>query len=79
MKMGLNDFSAHDVINNLGQNELTKIFNIFGEEKKCKIISKKIIDFRKKQNIKTEDLVNIINHVKKKFSKIHNQRKFFKP
>ena len=78
MKMGFNNISADDVINKLGQKELAKIFKIFGEEKKSNIISKKIISFRKKKNIETEDLVKIINSVKKKnFSKIHNATKVF--
>ena len=78
MQMGLNSFSAHDLVNTLGQNELKRIFKVFGEENSAKIISKKIIEIRKKQNIKTEDLVNIINTVKKKkFSKIHNATKVF--
>jgi len=78
MKMGLNDFSADDVVNKLGQKELTKVFKLFGEENSSKIISKKIISFRKNKIIQTEDLVNIINSVKKKnFSKIHNATKIF--
>ena len=78
MKMGLNKFSADDVVNKLGQKELAKIFKVFGEENSSKIISKKIISFRKRKNIQTEDLVNIINSVKKKkFSKIHNSTKVF--
>ena len=78
MKMGLNDFSADDVVNKLEQKELAKIFRLFGEENSSKIISKKIISFRKNKIIQTEDLVNIINLVKKKkFSKIHNATKVF--
>ena len=78
MKMGLNNFSADDVVNKLGQKELAKIFKVFGEENSSKIISKKITLFRKNKNIQTEDLVNIINSVKKKkFSKIHNATKVF--
>ena len=78
MKMGLNKFSADDVVNKLGQKELAKIFKVFGEENSSKIISKRIISFRKSKNIQTEDLVNIINSVKKKkFTKIHNATKVF--
>ncbi len=78
MKMGLNKFSADDVVNKLGQKELAKIFKVFGEENSSKIISKRIISFRKSKSIQTEDLVNIINSVKKKkFSKIHNATKVF--
>ena len=78
MKMGINNISADDVINKLGQKELAKIFKVFGEEKNSNIISKKIISYRKNKNIETEDLVKIINSVKrKKFSKIHNATKVF--
>ena len=65
MKMGLNDFSASDVINKLNEKELEKIFKFFGDEKDCKRIAKKIIEFRKSKKIKTEDLVNIIKKNKK--------------
>ena len=78
MRMGLNSFSADYVVNKLGQKELEKIFKVFGQENKSKIISKRIISFRKNKNLQTEDLVNIINSTKKKkFSKIHNATKVF--
>ena len=66
MRMGLNSFSADDVVNKLNEKELAKIFKTFGEEKNSKIISRKIASFRKSKNIQTEDLINIINSVKKK-------------
>ena len=37
MKMGLNEFSAQDIIKKLSINELEKIFKYFGEEKRLKI------------------------------------------
>ena len=78
MRMGLNKLSADDIVNKLGQKDLAKIFKVFGEENNNKIISKKIISLREKKNIQTEDLVNIINSVKKKkYSKIHNATKIF--
>ena len=78
MKMGFNNFSADDVVNKLEQKDLARIFRVFGEENNSNIISKRIIFFRKNKNIQTEDLVNIINSVKKrKFSKIHNATKVF--
>ncbi len=78
MKMGFNNFSADDVVNKLEQKDLAKIFKVFGEENSSNIISKRIISFRKNKNIQTEDLVNIINTVKKRrFSKIHNATKVF--
>ncbi len=78
MQMGLNDISAHEVINFLESKDIEKIFKYFGEEKKSKIISKKISLLRQKKIIKTEDLVNLINQSKlKKNSKIHNATKIF--
>ena len=61
LKKGLNNISADDVINKLGEKELAKIFKVFGEEKNSNIISKKIISYRKNKNIETEALVKIIN------------------
>ena len=78
MKMGFNSFSADEVINNLSQSELVKVFKFFGEENKSNIISKKIISLRKNKKIQTEDLVNIINSVKKKkYHRTHNATKVF--
>ena len=78
MQMGFNNFSADKVINNLSQSDLVKIFKFFGEENKSNIISKKIISLRKNKKIQTEDLVNIINSVKKKnYYKTHNATKVF--
>jgi len=49
MQMGLNNFSAHDLVNKLSEKELAQIFKVFGEENSSKIISKRIIEFRKKK------------------------------
>ena len=50
MQMGLNNYSAEDVINKLDEKELDKIFKFFGEEKESKFIARNIIkkDLRKK-------------------------------
>ena len=77
MRLGLNNFSANDVINKLGQKDLELIFKYFGEDKDSRIISKRIVDQRLKNNINTERLVSIINSVKKKSSRIHNATKIF--
>ena len=78
MRMGLNEFSAKEAINKLEQNELEKIFRFFGEEKESKKITKKIIEERKKNNITTEKLVEIIQKTKtKKNYKIHSATKIF--
>ena len=49
MQMGLNNFSAKDVINRLEANELEKIFKFFGEEKEAKKIAARIVEVRKKK------------------------------
>ena len=66
MKMGLNDFSAKDVINKLDQKELEQIFKYFGEEKIQKLYPKKLYLSGKKKNLDTQDLVNIVKRAKKK-------------
>ena len=78
MRMGLNEFSANEIINDFDQSSLSKIFYSFGDEKKANNIARKIINFRKSKNIETQDLVKIIDSVyKKKFKKIHNSTKVF--
>ena len=66
MKMGINEFSAKDVIYKLNKDELVKIFKFFGDEKDSKKIASKIIKFREKKKIDTKNLVNIIKSSKKK-------------
>ena len=78
MKLGLNDFSCHEVINNLDQKDLFLILKFFGEEKQAKIIARRIINFRKKKIIETQDLISIINSVKKfNKKKINNSTQVF--
>ena len=78
MKMGLNDFSANEAINKLDGIELEKIFKFFGEEKEAKKVVKNIIKERKKNNINTKHLVEIIEKTKKKKNfKIHSATKIF--
>ena len=78
MQMGLNEFSANEIVNDFDQSSLSKIFYSFGDEKKANNIARKIINFRKSKNIETQDLVKIIDSVyKKKFKKIHNSTKVF--
>ena len=60
MKMGLNDFSAKEAINNLSAAELEKIFKFFGDEKESKKVASQIIVERKKKEINTQKLVEII-------------------
>ena len=78
MRMGLNEFSAHEVINKLEYEHLYKIIKVFGDEQKAKFISRKIIANRQSQKINTQDLVKIIDDVKKyRYTKIHNSTKTF--
>ena len=49
MRMGINDFSAKEVIENLDENELEKIFRYFGEEKESKRIAHNIVQDRKRK------------------------------
>ena len=78
MKMGLNDFSANEAINKLDAIELEKIFKYFGEEKEAKKVVTNIIKERKKKNINTKHLVEIIEKTKKKKNfKIHSATKIF--
>ena len=77
MSMGLNSFSAHEVIHNLDLIDLIKIFKFFGEDKEAKIIAKKIINLRKKKTINNEDLIAIIESSKKKTYKKNKATKIF--
>jgi 16S rRNA (cytosine1402-N4)-methyltransferase len=78
MQMGLNSFSASDVINKLDFLELTKIFKFFGEEKEAKKIAINIIKERKIQEIDTKILVKLIERVKRKKNfKTHSATKIF--
>ena len=78
MKMGLNSFSSHEVISNMSESNLNKIFKYYGDEKYSKKIAKKIVETRKSKIINTKDLTEIINHVKRnKYFKINNSTKVF--
>ena len=78
MKMGLNSFSAHDVVNKLDKEELSKIFKYFGDEKDARKISQAIINKRNQNYLSTEDLVKIINKIKKNYNfKINKSTKIF--
>ena len=78
MMMGLNDFSANEVINNLEGKEIEKILKYFGDEKDAKFISRNIIKERQSKKIDTEELVNIIEKSKRKKNyKVHSATKTF--
>ncbi len=78
MKMGLNSFSAHDVINKLDKEELAKIFKYFGDEKDAKKISSMILKKRDQKLLETKDLVEIINRGKKNYNfRVNKSTKIF--
>ena len=78
MRMGINEFTASDVVNKLEQKDLELIFKFFGDEKKSKLISKKIVLERSQGLIDTQKLVKIINSSKKNNNKkTHNATKVF--
>ena len=78
MKLGINEFSAKEVINKLEEIELLKIFKYFGEEKESKKIARNIVEDRKSKEITTEELVRIIESTKKKKNhKTHSATKVF--
>ena len=78
MKLGINEFSAKEVINKLEERELLNIFKYFGEEKESKKIARNIVEDRKSKEITTEELVRIIESTKKKKNhKTHSATKVF--
>ncbi len=78
MRLGLNNYSAEDVINKLDEKELEKIFKFFGDEKEAKYIARNINKERSKNEIDTKSLVEIIDKSKKRKNfKIHNATKVF--
>ena len=78
MKMGLNNFSCHEVISKMSENNLYKIFKFYGDEKHSKKIARKIVEIRKTKVINTEDLTKIVDSVKRfKNYKINNSTKIF--
>ena len=78
MKMGINDFSAKETINNLKEKELAQIFKYFGDEKDSNRIAHNIVEDRETREITTEELVRIIESSKrKKNQKTHSATKVF--
>ena len=68
MQMGINQYSAYDVVNTLDKRNLSRIIKILGEEKDGRIIANKIVQYRNKKVIKTpEELAFIINDAKKSY------------
>ena len=69
MQMGLNKYTAYDVVNFLDKECLANIIKIFGEEKDNRKIAQRIIKRRNVKPIKTsEELASIVNEVKKNYN-----------
>ena len=69
MEMGINKYTAYNVINSLDKRYLSNIIKIFGEEKDGKIIANAINKYRIKNLIKTsEELSKIIKSAKKNYN-----------
>ena len=78
MKMGINDFSAKEAINILDEKELAQIFKYFGDEKDSNRIAHNIVEDRATREIRTEELVRIIESSKRKKNyKTHCATKVF--
>ena len=78
MKMGINDFSAKETIDNLDKKELSQIFKYFGDEKDSNRIAHNIVEDRVTREITTEELVRIIESSKRKKNlKTHSATKVF--
>ena len=68
MEMGINEFTAYDVINTLDKDFLATIIKVLGEEKDGKIIANRIDRYRRKKTIKTSrELANIIKSAKRNY------------
>ena len=69
MEMGINKYSAYDVINTLDKEYLATIIKVLGDEKDGKIIANKIDQYRSKKPIKTsQELASIIKNAKKNYN-----------
>ena len=69
MEMGINKFTADDVINNLDKKYLSNIIKILGDERDGKIIANAINRYRIENAIKTSDeLARIIKSAKKNYN-----------
>jgi len=67
MEMGINDYSAYDVINSLNKEHLGTIIKVLGEEKDGKIIANKIDKYRRRKPIKnSKELASIVKDAKKR-------------
>jgi len=65
MGMGLNNFNAYDLLNQISEKDLKFILKYFGDEKFCSQIAKKVINYRADKKIITaSQFSEIINSIK---------------
>lgn len=64
--------TAEDIVNDYSETELSDIFKKWGEEPKARLVAKTIVAERKRKRIKTtEELVKIIESVKRRVGRIN--------
>jgi len=69
MEMGINKYSAYDVINSFDKEHLATIIKVLGDEKDGRRIANKIEKYRSKKPIKTsQELASIIKDAKKNYT-----------
>jgi len=69
MEMGINNYSAYDVVNKIDKEKLASIIKILGDEKDGKIIANKIVKHRNRKPISNaKELSDIVHSAKKKYS-----------
>ncbi|MEN3014106.1 MAG: 16S rRNA (cytosine(1402)-N(4))-methyltransferase RsmH [Endomicrobiia bacterium] len=65
-----NPVTASYVLNNFSEKQLSEIFYKYGQEKKCSLIAKKIVEYRKHKKItKAKELTEIVTSVIKRKDK----------
>lgn len=71
MRMDQNTgINAYDVVNNYSEDDLARIFRLYGEERKSRLVAKAIVMARKKEQIrKTDQLAEVVRGVIKNNSK----------
>ena len=78
MRMGINNFSCHDVISKMSEENLNLIFKLYGDEKFSKKIAHRIVLERKNKSLRIEDLTKIIESVKRNYNpRINKSTKIF--
>ena len=61
MQMGINKYSAYDVVNVLDKKNLSNIIKVLGEEKDGRLIASKIVQYRKKKINKNAKRISLHN------------------